>query len=147
MGGREEGLLHDVADAAVAYAVAGGDADNGDDGAGDVDELGGEVDGDDGLEVEVEEGLVLIGSVGIEVELEGDRDDVATGFWVSLARFLTSGSASGGAAAGFGAGGAWQRLVLVESTSRIARANRIRNPFLIDVVRRLRCCGQGSLVA
>ena len=76
----KEGLQLDVAYSAVADAVAGGDADNGDDGAGDEGPVVGEVDGDDGLEVKVEEGLVLIGAAAIEVELEGNGDDVAD--WV-----------------------------------------------------------------
>ena len=72
VGWGEEGLLLDVAYTAVADAVAGGDADDRDDGAGDIDELRGEMDGNDGLEVEIEEGLVLVGAAGVEVELEGD---------------------------------------------------------------------------
>jgi hypothetical protein len=79
MGGREEGLLLDIADSAVADAGGRGDADDGDDGAGDVDEFGSEMDRDDGLEVEIEEGLIAVGAAGVEVELEADGDDVAYG--------------------------------------------------------------------
>jgi hypothetical protein len=56
-----------------------GDADDGDDGAGDVGPLWRDVDRDDGLGVEIEEGLIYEGAAGVEVELEGDGYDVAAG--------------------------------------------------------------------
>ena len=115
MGGGEEGLLHDVADSAVADAVAGGDADDGDDGAGDVGELGGEVDGDDGLEVEVEEGLVLIGAVGVEVELEGDGDDVAYGVLGCFGECCDVFGVGRLGGSGVGFAGAWARTSVAES--------------------------------